>query len=495
MPLVPHAFDANRHRNGCNRCCSWFFFVQYFGLVKKGYYNPIQEEDAFALPSYEASKSATARFQTARDQLNSTKDRLKWTPLWYLFRSLWTAFGSEWLWCIVWIFGYCFTYTLQPLLIRAILRYLENGFVDGLFTGCPPWSLPVLLSLDTMLMSLTMQHGWAAEICAAMALRVALMDTILKKSMKLSTSSRSSTTAGQLITILSVDIDRIFNMVLFLQWGLLAPTLIIIVCSLIVREIGWLPALISFIILFLLAVLQGRMAIYLRKVRAEMTKYTDRRIGLINEVLHGIRVIKAYAWEPAAAKSVQTAREKELKQLTWLLIFIAVNYCVMFFTPVVVGLVAFVLYAYYGNVLTVSVVFTTFATINLLRLPIKIVPMMAMRAVDAVVAMKRLARILDLDERPARVLYDEKDDTLGSICLKNASFSWSGTTSDLKHISLDVEPGKLVCIVGRVAAGKTSLISALLGEIEQTEGTKNVKSNAQKLAQKACSERNCNKHL
>ena len=99
-------------------------------------------------------------------------------------------------------------------------------------------------------------------------------------------------------------------------------------------------------------------------------------------MLHGIRVIKAYAWEPAAAKSVQMARAKELTQLTWLLSFIAINYCVMFITPVVVGLVAFVVYASYGNALTVSVVFTTFAAINLLRLPIKIVPMLAMRAVD-----------------------------------------------------------------------------------------------------------------
>ena len=271
--------------------------------------------------------------------------------------------------------------------------------------------------------------------------------------------------------------------------------LIIIVCGLIVREIGWIPAFISFALLFVLAIVQGLMAVKLRKVRSEMTKYTDRRMSLINEVLHGIRVIKAYAWEPAAAKSVQNARGKELKQLTWLLSFIAINYCVMFITPVVVGLVAFVVYASYGNVLTVSVVFTTFATINLLRLPIKIVPMAAMRAVDSLVAMKRLGRILELDETPERQTYDLQDSTLGSIHMKNVSFSWNKrmstdtdtntirktddgkSTCDLINLSLTIKPGELVCVVGRVASGKTSLISALLGEMEQAKGEIEVKAN------------------
>ena len=422
--------------------------------------------------------------------------------------------------------GYCVTYTLQPLLIRAILRYLENGVVDGVFSGCPPWSLAVLLSFDTALMSITMQHGWAQEICAAMALRVALMNTVMRKAMKLSTQSKSKTSTGQLITILSVDIDRIFGMVLFLQWGALAPSLICIVCGMIVREIGWVPAGIAFLILVVLATAQFFMAVALRKVRAAMTKYTDRRISLIDEVLHGIRVIKAYAWEPAAAKSVQEARAQELTQLTWLLSFIAINYCVMFITPVVVGLVAFVVYASYGNALTVSVVFTTFAAINLLRLPIKIVPMLAMRGVDAVVALKRLGRILDLEERPPRPTYEANDEALGTIRLVGVSFSWGGGTSggtsgndsndsndsndisanhqqdkggnnnstlhgdsdktthcneslnDLKQLSLVVLPGELVMVVGRVASGKTSLISALLGEMKQTnQGTMEVRSN------------------
>jgi len=36
----------------------------------------------------------------------------------------------------------------------------------------------------------------------------------------------------------------------------------------------------------------------------------------------------------------------------------------------------------------------------------------------------------------------------------------------LKDINMDVKQGQLVCIVGRVGSGKSSLLSALLGEMQ-----------------------------
>merc|ERR1712166_349284 len=51
------------------------------------------------------------------------------------------------------------------------------------------------------------------------------------------------------------------------------------------------------------------------------------------------------------------------------------------------------------------------------------------------------------------------------------------STCDLINLSLTIKPGELVCVVGRVASGKTSLISALLGEMEQAKGEIEVKAN------------------
>ncbi len=41
-------------------------------------------------------------------------------------------------------------------------------------------------------------------------------------------------------------------------------------------------------------------------------------------------------------------------------------------------------------------------------------------------------------------------------------------------VSLDIKPGRLVAVVGAVGSGKSSLISALLGEMHSTEGFVNI---------------------
>ena len=39
------------------------------------------------------------------------------------------------------------------------------------------------------------------------------------------------------------------------------------------------------------------------------------------------------------------------------------------------------------------------------------------------------------------------------------------------RIDLEIPKGKLVAVVGQVGAGKSSLVSAILGEMEKLEGT------------------------
>ena len=78
---------------------------------------------------------------------------------------------------------------------------------------------------------------------------------------------------------------------------------------------------------------------------------------------------------------------------------------------------------------------------------------------------------------------DEIDDTSVShkenkempVVVENASFKWSkDSPTVLKNISLRVKKNKLVAVVGQVGTGKSSLLSALLGELEKLKGMVNV---------------------
>lgn len=55
----------------------------------------------------------------------------------------------------------------------------------------------------------------------------------------------------------------------------------------------------------------------------------------------------------------------------------------------------------------------------------------------------------------------------------------------LQNVNLVVKPGQLVCVVGRVGSGKSSLIQAILGEMEVEHGTVNVGGSVAYAAQQA----------
>lgn len=58
--------------------------------------------------------------------------------------------------------------------------------------------------------------------------------------------------------------------------------------------------------------------------------------------------------------------------------------------------------------------------------------------------------------------------------IKDGNFTWGGDEKILKNINISIKKGSLTAIVGPVGAGKSSLISAFLGEMEKLTGTVNV---------------------
>lgn len=61
-----------------------------------------------------------------------------------------------------------------------------------------------------------------------------------------------------------------------------------------------------------------------------------------------------------------------------------------------------------------------------------------------------------------------------AVIIRGGQFSWEGgehqLTWRLEDINLEIGHKKLVAVVGSVGAGKSSLISALLGEMKKVEG-------------------------
>ncbi|XP_069548711.1 ATP-binding cassette sub-family C member 2 [Brachyistius frenatus] len=127
-----------------------------------------------------------------------------------------------------------------------------------------------------------------------------------------------------------------------------------------------------------------------------------------------------------------------------------------------------------NNVLTAEKAFTSISLFNILRFPLAMLPMLIAAMVQTTVSRKRLEKFLggeDLDSDIVR-----HDPSFNSaVSIRDGSFAWESEGEPLlKNVSLEIKPGRLVAVVGAVGSGKSSLISALLGEMHSTKGFINI---------------------
>jgi ATP-binding cassette subfamily C (CFTR/MRP) protein 1 len=89
------------------------------------------------------------------------------------------------------------------------------------------------------------------------------------------------------------------------------------------------------------------------------------------------------------------------------------------------------------------------------------------------VSLRRINSYLNSDEINGNAI-SHNQNIENPIVVENATFSWTkGSDLILKNISFQIKKKKLVAVVGRVGSGKSSLLSALLGEMEKLEGNVN----------------------
>ena len=115
------------------------------------------------------------------------------------------------------------------------------------------------------------------------------------------------TTTGNVIDLISNDVQRMELAPRWICTALLPVFEFVTVVILLLYFIGW-QAIIG--ILFLLTVIPCIMVIsgVCAQLRQETAEVTDRRISLMNELVSGIRAVKAHAWEENYREKVQEVR-------------------------------------------------------------------------------------------------------------------------------------------------------------------------------------------
>jgi ATP-binding cassette subfamily C (CFTR/MRP) protein 1 len=184
-------------------------------------------------------------------------------------------------------------------------------------------------------------------------------------------------------------------------------------------------------------------------------------------------VLKLQAWEPSFEDQVKKIREDEIRTLKTAAIYNAGAFFMWTMAPYLVSLIAFTTYVLIdeNNDLTTEKAFVSLALINILKYPMYLFSMLVTMLTQAMVSVKRIASFLNSEEIDLdNVTHNSSQN---SIEIQSGLFSWYDDKVILRNINLEVKKGTLVAIVGPVGSGKSSLISAILGEMHKISGTVN----------------------
>ncbi len=191
-----------------------------------------------------------------------------------------------------------------------------------------------------------------------------------------------------------------------------------------------------------------------------------------------MKSIKLYAWSTAFITKLNFIRnDQELVTLRKIGAAQAFANFTWSTTPFLVSCSTFAVFVFTKDTpLTTDIVFPALTLFNLLTFPLAVLPLVITSVVEASVAVERLTSFLLADElQQDAVLMEPVEETVGkeTVRVQGATFTWNKDEGKnaLEDITLSVRKGDLACVVGRVGAGKSSLLQSMLGELWKIRGT------------------------
>ncbi|XP_049281512.1 multidrug resistance-associated protein 1-like isoform X1 [Anopheles funestus] len=303
-------------------------------------------------------------------------------------------------------------------------------------------------------------------------IRTGLISAIYRKALRISSAAKKDTTVGEIVNLMAVDAQKFFELTSYLHvlWSAL---LIIGLCLFLLYDILGPAVFAGLGVMILMTPVSGVVAAKLKTHQVAQMKLKDERVKKMNEILGGIKVLKLYAWEPSFQDSILKVRKDEIGILKRMAYYGAGIFFTFTIAPFLVTLVSFAVYVLIdeNNVLDPQTAFVSLALFNIMRFPLGMFPMVVTFSMQAWVSIKRIDKFLNSAElNPDNVTHNKSDEAL---TIKDGTFSWGDETPTLKNINLSLRKGQLSAIVGTVGTGKSSLISALLGEMEKISGQVN----------------------
>ncbi|RLN10086.1 hypothetical protein BBJ28_00018733, partial [Nothophytophthora sp. Chile5] len=438
---------------------------------------------------------------------------------------------------------------LQSYVAQALLEFLNDK--ENIFHISSGYWLLAMMTLSSLVAVCTVNYVFFTTSRIAANLRSLTMSLVFDKSLRLSSAARQEFSTGDVLTLMSVDAERVFTGMLQSPWHVIGPLAFVVSIVMIGVLLDFYAALAGIVVLVLVMTISTKQADRIAHLQRLLLEVIDERVKVTSEALQGIRVMKYYSWEESLAQRVEKLRAREMSLLRRFHSYQVINTVMLFLTPTFLSGVTLGVYVLIRHTLTIIEAFTLIAMVNICRTALFQLPQAISGFCKAKISLARIDAFLSSDEVATQQQLlprtsEEDDDTStnkspllstacdvdngsirrGNISVRDANFQWPLTSRAgeivvvtpalseeqvsaalesslesplssweakagvelsaevspvnathnasegfrLEGVNLEVQRGSLVMIVGKVGAGKSSLISALLGEMPRTSG-------------------------
>uniref|UniRef100_A0A4W5MSH2 Multidrug resistance-associated protein 4 n=1 Tax=Hucho hucho TaxID=62062 RepID=A0A4W5MSH2_9TELE len=214
----------------------------------------------------------------------------------------------------------------------------------------------------------------------------------------LSSAAMGKTTTGQIVNLLSNDVNKFDEVTIFLHFLWVGPLQAAAVLGLLWVEIG--PScLAGMAVLVILMPTQTMFGRLFSKFRSKTAALTDNRIRTMNEVVSGIRIIKMYAWEKPFSALVNDVRRKEISKIMSSSYLRGLNMASFFAASKIIVFITFTVYVLLGNTISASRVFVAVSLYSAVRLTVTLFfPSAIEKLSETRISVRRIKTFLLLDE-------------------------------------------------------------------------------------------------
>uniref|UniRef100_A0A8C5F2H4 Cystic fibrosis transmembrane conductance regulator n=1 Tax=Gopherus evgoodei TaxID=1825980 RepID=A0A8C5F2H4_9SAUR len=270
-----------------------------------------------------------------------------------------------------------------------------------------------------------------------MQIRIAMFSLIYKKTLKLSSRVLDKISTGQLISLLSNNLNKFDEGLALAHFVWIAPLQVVLLMGLLLDMLGP-SAFCGFAFLIIMALFQAWLGRKMMKYRDRRGGKTNERLVITSEIIENIQSVKAYCWEDAMEKMIESLREAELKLTRKAAYVRYFNSSAFFFSGFFVVFLAVLPYALEHGII-LRQIFTTISFCIVLRMTItRQFPWAVQTWYDSLGAINKIQDFLQKEE------------------YKTLEYNLTTTGVELEKVTAFWD--------------ETSLLMLIMGELEPSEG-------------------------